>query len=91
MSRKDLIDLNFFLKLFSLKLARLWDLNHNSRMDFIDEGDTSFPDPVHSRKLLLCSHNKEKMQYVGKRYEATIVAMRMREVSKKKGRARGGG
>lgn len=69
MSRKDLVDLDFFLKLFSLKLARFWDLNHDLRMDLIDKGDASFPDPVHIRKLLLGSHHKVEMSQVGRGYE----------------------
>ena len=61
MSGKYLIDLEFFLKLLCLKLAGFRDLDHDARMDLIDEGDASFPDPMHTRKLLLGSHNKEKI------------------------------
>jgi hypothetical protein len=61
MSRKYLIDLEFFEKLLSLILAGFWDLDHDARMDLIDEGDASFPDPVHTRKLLLDSHGKQKI------------------------------
>lgn len=67
MSRKDLINLEFFPKLLSLKLARFRDLNHDARMDLIDEGDGSFPDPVNTRKLLLDSHNKAEIKQAEKR------------------------
>jgi hypothetical protein len=36
-SREDLIDLDFFLKLLSLELSGLGDLDHDARMDLIDE------------------------------------------------------
>jgi hypothetical protein len=89
MSRKDIIDLKFFPKLLSLKLAGFRDLDHDARMDLIDERDGSFPDTVHTRKLLLDSHNKEKLQQVGREGEK-IVVVHLREVSKeKKGKARG--
>jgi hypothetical protein len=37
MPRGDLIDLDFFLKLLSLHLPRVGDLDHDARMDLIDE------------------------------------------------------
>jgi hypothetical protein len=61
MLRKDLIDLEFFPKLLSLKFARFRDLDHDARMDLIDKGDASFPDPVHIRELLPDIHNRDKM------------------------------
>jgi hypothetical protein len=54
--RKYFIDLDFMLKLLSFKLARLWDLDHNKRMDLIDKRDASMPNPVHARELLLDTH-----------------------------------
>lgn len=56
MSREDLIDLEFFTKLLFLKFSGLWDLDHDARMDLIDKGDASSPDPVHTRKLALDIH-----------------------------------
>ena len=56
MSRKYFIDLDFMLELLSLKLARLGDFDHNTRMNLIDKRDASFPNPVHARELLLESH-----------------------------------
>ena len=53
MLREDLIDLQFFLKLLSLKRSGLRDLDHNARIDFIDEGDGSFLDPMHIGKLAM--------------------------------------
>jgi hypothetical protein len=37
MLREDLIDFDFFMKLLSLKLSRLWDLDNDARMYLIDE------------------------------------------------------
>jgi hypothetical protein len=61
MSREDLIDLKFFTKLLFLKLSGLWDLDHDARMDLVDEGDASSPDPVHTRKLASDIHDKNTM------------------------------
>jgi hypothetical protein len=61
MLRKDLIDLEFSLKLLSLKVARFRDLDHDARMDLIDKGDASSPDPVHIRELLPDIHNRNNM------------------------------
>lgn len=62
MLRKDLIDLDFFLELLSLKLSGSRDLDHDARMDLVDKGDGSFPDPVHIRKLLLDRHDEVEIQ-----------------------------
>ena len=59
MSGYNLIDLEFFPKFLSLFLTRLRNLDHNERMDLIDKGDSSSPDPVHTRKLTFDIHNKE--------------------------------
>jgi hypothetical protein len=61
MSREDLIDLEFFMKLLSLKLSRLWDLDYDARMDLIDKGNAASPNPVHTRKLALDIHDKNMM------------------------------
>lgn len=61
MSREDLIDLKFFTELFSFKISGLWDLDHDARVDLIDEGDASSPDPVHTRELVLDIHDKNTM------------------------------
>lgn len=53
---ENFIDLEFFAKLLSLVLARLGNLDHNQRMDLVDEGDTPSPDPVYTRKLALYIH-----------------------------------
>jgi hypothetical protein len=45
MLRKDFIDLKFFPKLLSLKVAGSRDLDNDASMD---EGDTSFLDPVYT-------------------------------------------
>ena len=58
MLREDLINLDFFTKLLSLKFSRSWDLEQDARMDLVDEGDAPFPDPVHPRKLALDIHDK---------------------------------
>ena len=58
MARENLIDLEFSLKLLSFKVAGFWDLDHDTRMDLIDEGDAPFPIPMHTRKPLLNSHSK---------------------------------
>lgn len=59
--RKDLIDLEFSPELFSLKVARLRDFNHDVRMDLIDKGDAPFPDPMYIRELLPDIHNINKI------------------------------
>jgi hypothetical protein len=56
MSRKDVVDLKFMLKLVSFLLVAIWDLDHDTRMNLIDERDGSLPNPVNIRKLLLNSH-----------------------------------
>jgi hypothetical protein len=58
---KDLIDFEFTPELFSLKVARPWDFDHDVRMDLIDKGDAPFPDPVYFRELLPDIHNCNKM------------------------------
>jgi hypothetical protein len=59
--QEDLIDLEFFMKLLSLKLSRLWDLDYNVRMDLIDKGNAASLNPVHTRKLALDIHDKNMM------------------------------
>ena len=44
-----------FIKLLSLKLPGLRDFDHDAGMDFADERDGSFPDPVHVGELALIS------------------------------------
>lgn len=61
MSRKDLINLEFFPKLFPFEYSGFWYLDYDARMDLIDEGDTPFPDPVHIRKLALDTYTKNKI------------------------------
>lgn len=58
MARENLIDLELSLKLLSFKVAVFRDLDHDTRVDLIDEGDASFPDPTYIRKPLLNSHSK---------------------------------
>lgn len=57
MLREDLVNLKIVSKLFSLPLSRVWDLDHDARMDLIDERDGPFPDPIYARKLTLGGHN----------------------------------
>jgi hypothetical protein len=59
-SREGLINLDFSAKLFSLEVSGLWHLGHNARMDLVDEGDASSPDPVHTRKLALDVHDENR-------------------------------
>lgn len=61
-SWKDFIDLEFFTKLFSLKLSRLWDLDRDARVYLIDERDASSPDPVDTRKLALDIHHNNMVR-----------------------------
>lgn len=61
MSREDLVDLEFFLKLLSFKLSGFGDLDNDMRMDLVDEGDTSFPDPVYMGKLVFGFQDKNEM------------------------------
>lgn len=68
MLREDVIDLEFFMKLLSLKLSGLWDLDHDARVDLIDERDASPPDPVHTRKLALDIHESMTRRRCEKRY-----------------------
>lgn len=74
MLREDLIDLQLFLKLLSLELPRLRDFDHNARMDFIDERDGSFPDPVYIGKLALIAHEKYLLKSVRKEVSRGDVA-----------------
>ena len=55
MLRENLIDLEFVLELLPVKLPRLRDLDHNARMDLIDKGNASSPDPMDTGKLALNS------------------------------------
>lgn len=54
--RKNLIYLEFLLKLLSFKVARLRYLHHDARVDLVDKRDAPFPDPVHLRELLPDTH-----------------------------------
>jgi hypothetical protein len=51
-----------FMELLPLKFSRLRDLDHDARVDLINEGDTSSPDPVHSRELALNIHHENIMR-----------------------------
>jgi hypothetical protein len=89
-SREGLINLEFSAKLFSLELSGLWHLGHNARMDLVDEGDASSPDPVHTRKLALDVHNENK--YVLKSRtdaEMPVLSVFRERVSAKKGEGKG--
>lgn len=44
------------MELSPLEFSRLRDLNHDARVDLVDERDTSSPDPVHIRELALDIH-----------------------------------
>lgn len=56
MLRKNLIYLDFLMKLLSLKLPTSGDLDYDPRLYLIDKGDGSSPDPVHIGKLALDIH-----------------------------------
>jgi hypothetical protein len=46
------------MELLPLKLSRFRDLDHDVRVDLVNERDASPPNPVHSRKLALNIHDK---------------------------------
>lgn len=89
MLREDLIDFEFFTKLLSLKCSGLWDLDHDARMDLVDKGDASFPDPVHTRKLALAAHNMSNMRSDTRRAGAqeNVLCFRRGVSEEKKGGA----
>lgn len=55
--REYLIYLELFMELLLLKLPRLRDFDHDTRVDLVHERDTSTPDPVDSRILALDIHS----------------------------------
>jgi hypothetical protein len=59
MLQEDVIDVAFSTKLLSFKLAGLWDLDDDTRMDLIDEGDSSPPKPAHAGKSALRIHERK--------------------------------
>lgn len=54
--REYLIYLELFLKLFPLEFPRLWDFDHDARVDLINKRDASAPDPMNTWKLALDIH-----------------------------------
>ena len=84
MLRKYLIDLEFPLKLFFLKVAALRDFDHDVRMDLVDKGDAPFPDPVYIRELLPDLHNSHKVQQFRRGSAEALADERLGEVSTEK-------
>jgi len=56
--------------LLLLKFSRLWDFDHDERVDLVDEGDASSPDPMHGRELALYIH--DKMRISSDKWEAMV-------------------
>jgi len=50
------------MELLPLKFSRLRDLDHDARVDLVNEGDTSSPDPVQTRELALNIHHENIMR-----------------------------
>lgn len=46
------------MELLPLKLSRFRYLDHNTRVDLVNERDASSPNPVHGRNLPLNIHNE---------------------------------
>lgn len=55
--REDPVYLEFFIELFPFKFSRLWDFDHDERVDLVNERDTSSLDPAHARKMTPNIHN----------------------------------
>jgi hypothetical protein len=53
------------MELLPLKFSRLRDLDHDARVDLVNEGDTSSPDPVHSRELVALNIHHENIMRDG--------------------------
>jgi hypothetical protein len=49
------------MELLPLKFSRLRDLDHDARVDLVNEGDTSSPDPMHTRESALNIHDENIM------------------------------
>lgn len=57
MLREDLIDLGLFIKLLSFKLSGPGDFDHDAGVDLIDEGDSTYPYPMHTGEFSLDIHH----------------------------------
>lgn len=58
MSQEDVPDLEFVSKLLLFEFSSLGDLDHETWMDLIHEGDGSFPDPMHAWIMILDGHDQ---------------------------------
>jgi hypothetical protein len=58
------ISIFFFMKLLPFKFPRHWNLDHDARVNLVNEGDTYSPDPVHTRELALDIHDANIKWYV---------------------------
>lgn len=64
LSRKNLLNFDFFLELLFLICSGLWDFDHDARMDFVDKRDASLPNPVYLGIIIMDSHIGMEMEEV---------------------------
>lgn len=65
-SREGLIDPQLLRELLCRLSGHfgLWNIDHSARMDLVDVGDGSFPNPMHTWKSLLNIHDKDAIRSV---------------------------
>lgn len=51
------------MELLPFEFPRLRNLDHDARMDLVDERNSSSPDPMHSREFAADIHDKKRSKF----------------------------